>query len=68
MRLGWEGQVLAEVVSAPAAGREAEGAQAAFDVPGIGLAAARTPTLAFEAGGAGVLTHKEGRDLRIPAV
>ena len=61
-------EVLAEVVSGPAAGRGAEGAQPVFDVPCIGLAAARTPTLAFEAGGRGVFTHKEGRDLRIPAV
>lgn len=60
--------VLAEVVSGPAAGCGAEGAQAAFDVPGVRSAAARTPTSAFEAGGAGVFTHKEGRDLRIPAV
>ena len=58
-------EVLAEVVSGPAAGRGAEGAQAAFDVPGIGFAAARTPTSAFEAGGAGVFTRKEGRELRI---
>lgn len=65
MRLGWQVEVLAEVVSGPAAGRGAEGAQAAFDVPGIGFAAARTPTSAFEAGGAGVFTRKEGRELRI---
>ncbi len=68
MRLGWQVEVLAEVVSGPAKGRGAEGAQAAFDVPGVRSAAARTPTSAIEAGGRGVLTRKEGRDLRIPAV
>jgi len=68
MRLGWEVEVLAEVVSGPAAGRGAADKKALFGVPGARPASARTPTLAFEAGGAGVFTHKEGRDLRIPAV
>ncbi len=58
-------EVLVEVVSGPAAGRGVEGAQAAFDVPGVRSASARTPTSAIEAGGRGVLTRKVGRELRI---
>ena len=59
---------MAEVGSGPAAEGGAAGAKAVFDVPGVCPSSAQTPASAVKAGGGGVLTRKEGRDLRMPPV